>query len=279
MNDSVTSSYIKYWTQEVYRMGEKSPYTDQYATKIWFESRKPWLHVQWIHMCTLMLDIQTDAPSCPLWRTSEHFCSNCSKGVFDSSAQIFVVVVVVVATRSHSYLDNTPQRIVWYGKVRTMWWPWQWCQRCRWATANPAAWKMLVQNIAHRKSEVCGCPIVLQSHVIQESSVSQPRYEPRLRHCRIRCRIHRSIEKVRYNQIIWRHTRPYHHMQWIMFQLLLEIGILLWTEHHISVARTAIVGSTVWLSYLQSSITDKCSVLPDPNFTIVIKSAQVAWSF
>jgi len=165
-------------------------------------------------MCTLMLDTQTDAPPCPLWHTSEHFWSNCAEGVFHSSAQIFVVVV---ARRSHSCLDNTPQRIVWCGKVRTTWGTWQWWRRCRWATANPAAWKMLVQNKAHRKREVCGCPIVLQPHVIQKSFVSQLRYEPRLQYCRIRCRIHRSIEKVRSNQIIWCLTRPYHH------QALLDI--------------------------------------------------------
>ena len=77
---------------------------------------------------------------------------------------------------------------------------------------------------------------VLQPHVIQESSVSQLRYEPRLRHCRIRCHIYLSIEKVRSNQIIWCHTRPYRHMRWIMFQLLCETGIQLWPGHHISVA-------------------------------------------
>jgi len=145
----------------IYRMAEKSPYTDQYATIIRFESLStPWLHVQWIRICTLMLDTQTDAPPCPLWHMSVHFWSNCTKGVFHSSVQIFVVVVVV-ATRSHSSLDNTPQRVVWCGKVRTTWWSWQWCRRCRWATANRAAWKTFVQNIAHRKSEVCGCPMVL----------------------------------------------------------------------------------------------------------------------
>ena len=171
----------------------------------------PWLHIQWICTCTLMLDTKTDAPPCPLWHTSEYFWSNCAKGVFHSSVQIFVVVVV--ATCSHSSLDNTLQRIVWCGKVRTTWWPWQWCRRCRWATANPAAWKMFVQNIAHRKSEGCGCPIVLQPHVIQKSFVSQLRYEPRLQYCRIRCRIHRSIEKVRSNQIILCLTRPYYDHQ------------------------------------------------------------------
>jgi len=113
---------------------------------------------------------------------------------------------------------------------------------------------MFVQNIVHRTSKVCGCPIVLQPHVIQESFVSQLRYEPRLQHCRIRCRIHRSIEKVRSNQIIWCHTCSYHHMWWIMFQLLREIGILLWPENHISVARTAIDGTFVteknlWAGY------------------------------
>ena len=95
--------------------------------------------------------------------------------------------------------------------------------------------------------------IVVQPHVIQESSVSQLRYEPRLQHCRIRCRVHRPIERVRSNQIIWCHTRPHHHMPWIMFQLLREIGILLWPEH-ISVARTAIDGTFVtekslWAGY------------------------------
>ena len=194
---------------------------------------------------------QMDAPPCPLWHTSQHFWSNCAKGVFHSSVKIFVVVVL---TRSHSSLDNTPLRIVWCGKVRTMWWPWQWCRRCQWATANPAAWKMFVQNIAHGKSEVCSCPIMLQPHVIQKSSVSQLRYEPRLQHCRIRCRIHRSIEKVRSNRIIWYHTCPYHHMRWIMFQLLHEITILLWPEHDISVTRTAIDGTFVtkknlWAGY------------------------------
>ena len=211
----------------------------------------PWLHVQWIRMCTLMLDTQTDAPPCPLWHTSEHFWSNCAKGVFHSPAQIFNVVV---ATRSHSSFDKTPQRIVLCGKVRSTWWPWQWCRRCLWATANAAARKMLVQNIAHRMIDVCGCPIVLQPHVIQESSVSRLRYEPRLQHCRIRCRIHWSIEKVRSNQITWCHTRPYHHMRWIMFQLLREIGIILWPEHHTSVTRTAIDGTFVteknlWAGY------------------------------
>jgi len=159
--------YCRIGQSQLYRVCEKSPYTIQYATIIWFESRTPWLHVQWIRMCTLMLDTQIDVPPCPLWYTSEHFWNNCAKGVFHSSAQIFVV-----ATCSHSSLDKTPQRIVWCGKARTMRWPWQWCWRCRWATANPAAWKMFVQNIAHRKSEACGCPIVLQPHVTQESSVS-----------------------------------------------------------------------------------------------------------
>ena len=225
------------------RVAEKSPYTGQYATIIWFESLSmPWLHVYCIHICTLMLDTQTDAPPCPLWHTSEHFWSNCAKGVFHSSAKVFVVVV---AMHSHSSLDNTPQRIVWYGKVRTAWWSWQWCRWCWWATANQAAWKTFVQNIAHRKSEVCRCPIVLQPHVIQESFVSKLRYEPCLQHCPIRCPIHRSIEKLRSNQIIWCHTHPYHHMWWIMFQLLREIGILLWPEHHISVVCTAIDGTFV----------------------------------
>ena len=149
---------------------------------------------------------------------------------------------------------TTKQRIVWCGKVRNTWWPWHWCRRCRWAMANPAAWKMFVQNIAHRNSKVCGCPIVLQPHVIQEYSVSQLRYESRLQHCRIRCRVHRSIKKVRSNQIIWCHTRPYDHMRWIIFQLLREMGILLWPEHHISVTRTAIDGTFVteknlWAGY------------------------------
>jgi hypothetical protein len=56
----------------IYRVAEKSPSPDQYATIIWFGLLKyTWLLVQWIRMCTLMLDTQTDAPPCPLWHTSE----------------------------------------------------------------------------------------------------------------------------------------------------------------------------------------------------------------
>ena len=73
----------------MYRVAEKSPSPDQYATIIWFGLLTyTWLLVHWIRMCTLMLDTQTDAPPCPLWHTSEHFWSNCAKDVFHSSAQI-----------------------------------------------------------------------------------------------------------------------------------------------------------------------------------------------
>jgi len=89
---------------------------------------------------------------------------------------------------------------------------------------------MLVQNIAYRKSDACGSQIVLQPHVFLESSVSQLRYGPRLQHWWISFRIRQSIEKLRSNQIICCHTRPYHHMQSIMFHLLREIWILLWQK-------------------------------------------------
>jgi hypothetical protein len=50
--------------------------------------------------------------------------------------------------------------------------------------ANPAAWKMFIQNIAHRKSEVCGCLIVLQSHVIQQSTSKSERSFFPIQQCR-----------------------------------------------------------------------------------------------
>ena len=44
----------------MYRVAEKSPSPDQYATIIWFGLfTYTWLLVQWIRMCTLMLDTQT----------------------------------------------------------------------------------------------------------------------------------------------------------------------------------------------------------------------------
>jgi hypothetical protein len=72
---------------------------------------------------------KSDAPPFPLWHT----------------AQIFVVVV---ATRSHSTLDNTPQRIVCCGKARTTWWPWPWvwgadCLGVRWLLAHSVRYTIL----------------------------------------------------------------------------------------------------------------------------------------
>ena len=50
----VTCQAVLHW---LYWVAEKSMYTDQYATIIWFESLcMPWLHDQCICMCTLMLD-------------------------------------------------------------------------------------------------------------------------------------------------------------------------------------------------------------------------------
>ena len=68
-------------------------------------------------MCTVMLDTQADAPPCCLWHASEHLWINGAKGVFRSSAQIFVAGV---AKRNHSALDTTPQGVVRGGKVGTM---------------------------------------------------------------------------------------------------------------------------------------------------------------
>ena len=95
-----------------------------------------------------------------------------------------------------------------------------------------------IQNVVHRKSEVCLWSIVLQPHDIQVSPMS----EPSLQHCRIR---RHFIEKVSSNQISWPHTRSYHHSRRIMFQLLLEMGSLLWMEHLISVMPTAIDGRVI----------------------------------
>ena len=44
----------------MYRVAEKSPSPEQYATIIWFGLLTyTWLLVHWIRMCTLMLDTQT----------------------------------------------------------------------------------------------------------------------------------------------------------------------------------------------------------------------------
>jgi hypothetical protein len=52
----------------------------------------------------------------------------------------------------------------------------------------------------------------------------------------------KSLYTDQYSTIIWFEslkyalvTCPYHHMRWIMFQLLREIETLLWPKHHISV--------------------------------------------
>jgi len=102
----------------------------------------------------------------------------------------------------------------------------------------------------HRKIEVCLWPIVLQPHDIHVSPLS----EPSLQLCRIRRRFHIFIENVRSDQIILPHTRSYHHSRRIVFQLLLEMGSLLWPEHHISAMLTAIVGRFIteknhWSAY------------------------------
>jgi len=90
----------------------------------------------------------------------------------------------------------------------------------------------------HHNSAVCVCPILLQPYIIHESPVSELRFEPHLYHCWISCYVHRSIETVRSSQIIW-----CHHMWWIIFQLMPEMGILIWPEHHISVTSTVIGGT------------------------------------
>jgi hypothetical protein len=96
--------------------------------------------------------------------------------------------------------------------------------------------------LKHRaqRSAVCVCPILLQPHVIHESPVSELRFELRMHHWWISCYVHRSIETVRSNQIIW-----CHHMRWIIFQLMPEMGILLWPEHHIFVTSTVIGGTFI----------------------------------
>lgn len=82
---------------------------------------------------------------------------------------------------------------------------------------NSESSKMFVHKVLSTESAMCVCLIV--------SPISEPRFEPRLEHYRIRRRVHEFIEKERFNQIIC-HTRPYH-MQWTMFQLLREMGNLL----------------------------------------------------
>ena len=86
----------------------------------------------------------------------------------------------------------------------------------------------------HRRSEVWRCPFLLQPHIM---SLSLGMYEPCLQHCQIRCHVHKSIKRV-----MWWHTHPYYHMQWIILQLLCEIEIFLLPEHRISVTHTAIDG-------------------------------------
>jgi hypothetical protein len=54
------SIYTISFISPLYRVAEKSPSPDQYATIIWFGLLMyTWLLVQWIRMCTLMLDTQT----------------------------------------------------------------------------------------------------------------------------------------------------------------------------------------------------------------------------
>jgi hypothetical protein len=87
---------------------------------------------------------------------------------------------------------------------------------------------------------VCVCPILLQPRVICVSPVSELRFEPCLHNCWISCYVYRSIEMVRSSQIIW-----CHHVQWIILQLMPEMWILLWPEHHILVTSTVICGTFI----------------------------------
>jgi len=51
----LNSSLLDEHSCSIYKVTKKSPYTDQYATIIWFESLStPWLHIQCIRMCTLI---------------------------------------------------------------------------------------------------------------------------------------------------------------------------------------------------------------------------------
>ena len=48
VNSKATVGFVTDWDKPIYRMGDKSLYTDQYAPIIWSESRTPWLHIHWI---------------------------------------------------------------------------------------------------------------------------------------------------------------------------------------------------------------------------------------
>jgi len=51
---------------------------------------------------------KVDAPPCPLLHMWQHLCSNGAKGVFHSSAQLYINVVVMC---SHSSLDTAPKEL------------------------------------------------------------------------------------------------------------------------------------------------------------------------
>jgi hypothetical protein len=90
-------------------VGEKSPYTKHCAIVVsqfcGNHLRTAWLHGQWIRSCTLMMDKQADAPPCSLLLSSEYLWINDAKGVFHSSAQLFVGGA---ATGSHSWAATLP---------------------------------------------------------------------------------------------------------------------------------------------------------------------------
>jgi len=115
-----------------YREAKKSPYP--HLTM--------WLLVLYLNctcMCTIMFQTQPDFPK-HLWL----IYGDC---LFHSCVQLHTVAIVVC---SHSSLDNAPWRVVQCAKLKTVWWPGEWCMTCNWTTGNVCSqccpqWRWSVQ--------------------------------------------------------------------------------------------------------------------------------------
>jgi len=121
----------------IYSVGKKSPHTKQCAIIINFNHLcTSWLHFQRICMHTMMLATQ---------------------GIFHSSAQL---CIGGVATCSHTLPLILPIKVLSFVIRSVHMVAMLMVPECQWTTADTAALLKFVQNVTHKKREMCMCLII-----------------------------------------------------------------------------------------------------------------------
>lgn len=209
-------------------MCEKGPYTKQCEIRInLIRLLTSWLHVQWIRMCTLMLDTTTDEPPCPLEHESERLCGR--------------RLLQLCGILRWCY-NETKTLFYWYYPTRNCpgWWgqdhvmPETSAKHGQTSGLEKGSSKLRAQEERSVRELHREIPLSLSRGLSHAFDIAEKDF------------VFTGSSRISSSQVIWCHTRPYHHMRCSLLQPLRKMGILLSPEHHFFVVRTFIEQYTVF---------------------------------